>query len=117
MPQTEAAAAERGVYEIRILTDTEAEETPGLREPVERLLCPDPDHAPPCEIPWSITLDDDPAALVVGVYATREQATEVTERVRALAGGRRPVSLREGDAGRFEELVEQYEIESGGRGV
>jgi hypothetical protein len=110
-------AAERAVYEIRVHTDAEAgvEETLALQEPVGSLLCPDPGHAPPCEIPWSLTLDDAPAALVVGVYASREQATRVTERVRALVQGRWPVLLREGDAERFGELVEQYRIESGQR--
>ncbi|MEO3766277.1 hypothetical protein [Streptomyces sp. B8F3] len=113
MPQT--GAAERAVHEIRVHTSAGVEETPALQEPVERLLCPDPDHAPPCEIPWSLTWDDTPGALITGVYATHEQATQVTERVRALVGERRPVSLREGDAGRFGELVEQYRIETGPR--
>lgn len=113
MPST--GDAERAVYEIRVHTGADAgvEETLALQGPVGRLLCPDPGHPPPCEIPWSLTLDDAPEALVAGVYASHEQATRVTERLRALVGERWPVSLREGDAERFGELVEQYRIESG----
>lgn len=32
-------------------TDADADE---LMERITRLLCPDPDHAPPCPIPWEI---------------------------------------------------------------
>ena len=33
-----------------------------LVEQVQRLLCPDPEHAPPCPVPWSTALveSDDP---------------------------------------------------------
>ncbi|MBN6052852.1 hypothetical protein JYK22_13020, partial [Nonomuraea sp. RK-328] len=32
------------------------EEARDVQEKVERLLCPDPDHRPPCPIPWSLSL-------------------------------------------------------------
>jgi hypothetical protein len=44
------------VWELRVgvyATEQQAEE---LKERVSRLLCPDPDHAPPCPMPWSITV-------------------------------------------------------------
>lgn len=107
------------VYEIRIRGCADTEEALGLQKPVERLLCPDPDHAPPCDIPWSFGLDEQPdgsggtsKVLIVGVYTTLGQAARVAERARALVGEGRPVLVREGDAERFGELVEQYRAES-----
>ncbi|MFF9345849.1 hypothetical protein [Streptomyces sp. NPDC014734] len=55
------------VWEVRLgmyATPQQAEE---IKERIARLLCSDPDHAPPCPIPWSVSLlhgagpgDDDP---------------------------------------------------------
>jgi hypothetical protein len=50
---------------------------------------------------------------VLGVYTSSGKAAQVADRVRALVGETRPLVVREGDAERFEELVEQYRIESG----
>ncbi|MEU3500795.1 hypothetical protein ABZ726_08505 [Streptomyces hundungensis] len=117
MPPT---GAEPRVHEIRIQDCTDTEEALGLQEPVERLLCPDPDHEPPCEVPWSFSLAtqtdgprDTSTVLILGVYASPDRAMQVAERVRALVGEGRPVLVREGDAEDFEELVEQYRIERG----
>lgn len=44
------------VWEVRLgihATEKQAEE---VKEAITRLLCPDPDHAPPCPIPWSVML-------------------------------------------------------------
>jgi hypothetical protein len=44
------------IWELRLgiyATEQQAEE---LKERVQRLLCPDPDHASPCPIPWSTAL-------------------------------------------------------------
>ncbi|MFJ7332719.1 hypothetical protein ACIQU3_30215 [Streptomyces sp. NPDC101110] len=105
------------VYEIRIDGYPTAQEALALQAPIEGLLCPDPDHAPPCEIPWSFTLtagDDDPStALVLGVYTSSGRAMQLADRVRPLAGGTRTVAVSEGEAGEWEELVEQYRFERG----
>ncbi|MGW8832188.1 hypothetical protein [Streptomyces massasporeus] len=105
------------VYEIRIHGCPTSQEALALQDPIERLLCPDPDHAPPCEIPWSFTLagEDDGAstALVLGVYTSSGRAARVADRVRALVGETRSVAVSEGDAGEWEELVEQYWFERG----
>ncbi|WP_227999016.1 hypothetical protein [Nocardia australiensis] len=48
---------EKKLWEIRlgvIASETEARE---VAEKIERLLCPDPDHAPPYPIPWSLSID------------------------------------------------------------
>ncbi|MFF4605279.1 hypothetical protein ACFY12_21415 [Streptomyces sp. NPDC001339] len=42
------------VWEVRLgiyATQQQAEE---IKERITSLLCPDPDHAPPCPIPWSV---------------------------------------------------------------
>ncbi|MER7479494.1 hypothetical protein ABTX60_17950 [Streptomyces sp. NPDC126510] len=107
---------EAGVYEIRIHGYPNSQEALALQAPIERLLCPDPDHAPPCEVPWSFTLssaEGDSCALVLGVYTPGDQATQVAERVRTLVGEKHPVSVSEGEAEDWEELVEQYRFERG----
>ncbi|MFM9369088.1 hypothetical protein [Streptomyces sp. Da 82-17] len=58
---------EAGVWEVRLgiyATERQAEE---VKEQIARLLCPDPDHAPPCPVPWSVNVlhgsdldDEDP---------------------------------------------------------
>ncbi|MEU9570468.1 hypothetical protein AB0D62_11355 [Streptomyces massasporeus] len=101
-------------YEIRIHGCPTLREALALQDPLERLLCPDPDHAPPCEIPWSFTLAGDAStALVLGVYTSGTRATQVADRVRMLVGEKRTVDVREGEAGEWEELVEQYRFERG----
>ncbi|MFB6711821.1 MULTISPECIES: hypothetical protein [unclassified Streptomyces] len=44
------------IWEVRLgiyATQQQAEE---VEESIARLLCPDPDHAPPCLIPWSASV-------------------------------------------------------------
>ncbi|MFD8232751.1 hypothetical protein ACFV20_12810 [Streptomyces sp. NPDC059696] len=105
------------VYEIRIQGCPTLQEALALQAPIEHLLCPDPDHAPPCEVPWSFTVagrdDDTLTTLVLGVYTSSAQAAQVTDRVRTLVGETRTVAVSEGDAGEWEELVEQYLFERG----
>ncbi|MFF8918504.1 hypothetical protein ACF08M_35680 [Streptomyces sp. NPDC015032] len=48
------------VWEVRLgiyATQQQAEE---VKEHITRLLCPDPGHAPPCPIPWSVSLRHGP---------------------------------------------------------
>ncbi|MFJ3618513.1 hypothetical protein ACIPSH_10210 [Streptomyces iakyrus] len=106
------------VYEIRIAGHPSTEEALALQDPIQRLLCPDPDHAPPCEVPWSFTVaddgpDDDSTALILGVYTSEGQATRLVTQVRTLVGEERVVAVGEGDAGEWGELVEQYRFEQG----
>lgn len=106
------------MYEIRIHGCPNIEETLALQDPITRLLCPDPDHTPPCDVPWSFALaadetDDDSTTLVLGVYTTKGQATQAANRVRTLALGARLIAVSEGDAGEWEELVEQHRLERG----
>jgi hypothetical protein len=44
------------VWEIRVgvcCTKSQADE---LVDRIQRVLCPDPDHSPPCPVPWSTAL-------------------------------------------------------------
>jgi hypothetical protein len=105
------------VYEIRIHGYPSSGEALALQAPIERLLCPEPDHAPPCEVPWSFTLaggdTDESTTLVLGVYTSSGQATQVALRVRTLVEETRLIALSEGDADEWGELVEQYRFEKG----
>jgi hypothetical protein len=82
------------------------------QEPVARVLCPEPEHDGPCEVPWGFSMNDD-GDLVLGIYASAEKATEVVERVGQVVG-RREIVVTPAAPGRFEELEEQYRIEHGG---
>ncbi|WP_431958470.1 hypothetical protein [Nocardia lijiangensis] len=48
---------EKRLWEIRLGVIASEEQARAVAEQVERLLCPDPDHAPPCPIPWSLSID------------------------------------------------------------
>lgn len=48
------AGVSRSLHEIRLGVYASDEQLRGLAEAIERLLCPDPEHAPPCPVPWSI---------------------------------------------------------------
>ena len=78
------------------------------KEPVARLLCPDPGHAPPCPVPWSF--DSVGRPLVVSVcVADAGAATDLAERMRAETG--RPVTLAVADPADHAILVEQFRAE------
>ncbi|MEU3899492.1 hypothetical protein [Streptomyces sp. NPDC045251] len=47
---------ERGVYELRLGLYASQEEAEKIKARVAAVLCPDPDHAPPCPVPWSMLL-------------------------------------------------------------
>ncbi|MYX31038.1 hypothetical protein GTY75_31195 [Streptomyces sp. SID8381] len=49
---------EPSVYELRLGVFATQEQAEEVKERIARLLCPDPDHAPPCPIPWSVSLLD-----------------------------------------------------------
>jgi hypothetical protein len=53
------------VWEIRIGVHCTEAQAHNLVESIHHLLCPDPEHAPPCPIPWSTAhspLDEQEAA-------------------------------------------------------
>lgn len=79
-----------------------------LKDAVARLLCPDPDHAPPCPVPWSF--DSAGRPLVVSVCVDDAAAAEsLAERVGTATG--RTVTVAEADPADHDVLVEQYRAE------
>ncbi|GGM35799.1 hypothetical protein GCM10012275_03780 [Longimycelium tulufanense] len=70
------------VWEVRLgiyATEQQAEE---VKELTARMLCPDPDHAPPCPIPWSISL--------LHVSDLEDDYPELVEKARAESQDSRP---------------------------
>lgn len=73
---------ERSVYELRVGLYSTKEQAEEIKERVARLLCPDPDHAPPCPVPWSLLLlsgedlDDSDA------YAMLVEQAEIEDRLK-----------------------------------
>ncbi|WP_432485491.1 SPOR domain-containing protein [Kineococcus esterisolvens] len=46
----------KGTYEIRIGLWASLEQAQAVQERLMAVLCPEPEHAGPCEVPWSISL-------------------------------------------------------------
>ena len=47
---------EAGLWELRLGIHATPDQAEEIRERIAALLCPDPDHAPPCPVPWSLSL-------------------------------------------------------------
>lgn len=45
---------EPSVWEVRLGVYATQAQADQIKEQIAKLLCPDPDHAPPCPIPWSV---------------------------------------------------------------
>ncbi|WP_427885460.1 hypothetical protein ACQHIV_24485 [Kribbella sp. GL6] len=103
----------RTTYAVTIRGFVSDDHAAAMKEPVARLLCPVEDHAGPCEVPWSFTLAGEDHDLILGIYATLDQAADVTDRIRQIAG-EHEVHLIECAPERLEDLVDQYQIEHPG---
>ncbi|MGZ0148658.1 hypothetical protein ACXJJ3_16415 [Kribbella sp. WER1] len=95
-------------YEIAITGFADSADAIAHQDPIARLLCPEPEHNSPCEVPWGFTLTGD-HTLVLGIYATPAKAAELTEAVHHLTT--HETTLTESTTGNFDELAEQYRIE------
>ncbi|MFD7287887.1 hypothetical protein [Streptomyces sp. NPDC059863] len=45
---------ERSIWEVRLGVYATRQQADEIKEQITRILCPDPDHAPPCPVPWSV---------------------------------------------------------------
>lgn len=45
-----------GVWEVRLGMYATEQQATEVKEQIKALLCPDPDHASPCPIPWAVAL-------------------------------------------------------------
>lgn len=102
------------MHEVQVHGCASTREVLAWQEPIGLLLCPEPEHRGPCEVPWTCTVRDTGkgVCLVVAIIASIEVAERVGDRVRELTG--REVVLRRGDPAEYEVLVEQYRVERGG---
>ncbi|TCC53505.1 hypothetical protein E0H75_07415 [Kribbella capetownensis] len=94
---------------MRIAGFANVDEALAMQETIARVLCPEPEHSGPCEVPWGFSVDG-ADQLVLGIYATAEKAASVVEDVRR-AVDPREVTLTDGTPGRFDDLADQYRIE------
>jgi hypothetical protein len=69
--------SEKAVWELRVGFYGTHEQAKGVQERIARVLCPDPDHAPPCPIPWSLALVDESAINPPGLYADLEEQARI----------------------------------------
>ena len=53
--------SERRFFRVSALVHATEAEAENLADQLGRLLCPDPQHAPPCPIPWETCVEPVPA--------------------------------------------------------
>jgi hypothetical protein len=51
-------AEHRAVWEIRVGVYATAKQVDELKERIQLLLCPEPEHASPCPVPWTTWVAD-----------------------------------------------------------
>lgn len=47
----------REFFRVSALIHATEQEAEALQDQIQRLLCPDPDHSPPCPIPWETSVE------------------------------------------------------------
>ncbi|MFF1820682.1 hypothetical protein ACFVWG_25475 [Kribbella sp. NPDC058245] len=106
---------DRGVYEIQVRGLPTIDEALALQEPIARLLCPEPEHSGPCDVPWGFTVHGDEQShthtLVVGIYTEGTRAANLADGVRSITPDK-SVDVAAGNSGNWATLVEQFQIES-----
>jgi hypothetical protein len=73
---------ESGLWELRLGIFATCQQAEELKERIIRMLCPDPDHAPPCPIPWSVALLDGESLEEPAVYADLLGQARIEQRLR-----------------------------------
>ena len=43
-------------FEIKVTVSASSSDAAALAESIKHLLCPDPNHPPPCPIPWEMSI-------------------------------------------------------------
>ena len=104
-------ATGRSVYQISVASsDTEQAETV-----IALILCPDPDHASPCPVPWESRRSISRGSVVFVFYATDDQAQELLAEVRTQGFGEVRLFKSTGEDGQpidGSTVIEQFHIES-----
>jgi hypothetical protein len=106
------AGTSRSVYQMSVA----ASDPEQAKTVVARILCPDPDHAPPCPVPWESRSSIAGGSVDFVFYATDDQAQKILADVSAqgFAGVRLFTSAGEdGQPIDGSAVIEQFHIEQG----
>ncbi len=100
----------RSVYQMSVAAaDTEQAGTA-----ISRIFCPDPDHVPPCPVPWESRSSVASGSVHFVFYATDDQAQEILAQVRTRGFGEIQLFKSVGQDGRTIDgstVIEQFDIE------
>jgi hypothetical protein len=107
-----SAETSRSVYHISVA----ASDTEQAKTVVARILCPDPDHAPPCPVPWESRSSIAGGSVDFVFYSTDDQAQEILAEVSTRGFGEVRLFKSTGEDGQpidGSTVVEQFHIEQG----
>ena len=105
-----SAGTRRSVYQISVA----ASDTEQAKTVVARIFCPDPDHAPPCPVPWESSSTAGGGSVKVVFYATDDQAQEILAEVSTQGFSAVQLFESAGDDGQpidGSTVIEQFRIE------
>ena len=105
-----SAEASRSVYQISVA----ASDTEQAKTVVARILCPDPDRAPPCPVPWESRSSIAIGAVDFVFYATDDQAQKILAEVSTQGFGEVRLFKSTGEDGQpidGSTVIEQFHIE------
>ena len=105
-----SAGTSRSVYQISVAASDPEQAT----TVVARILCPDPDHAPPCPVPWESRGSIARGSVDFVFYATDDQAREILAEVSAQGFGEIRLFKSTGEDGQpidGSTVIEQFHIE------
>jgi hypothetical protein len=101
----------RSVYQMSVT----ASDTEQATVAVARILCPDPDHAPPCPVPWESRSSIEGGSVYFVFYATDDQAQEILAEVSTRGFGKVRLFKSTGEDGQpidGSTVIEQFRTES-----
>jgi hypothetical protein len=100
------------VYQISVaVSDVEQATTV-----IARIFCPDPDHVPPCPVPWGSTRSITRGSVAFVFYATDDQAQEILAEVTERGFAEVRLYRSTGEDGQpidGSAVVEQFHVEQG----
>ena len=105
-----SAGTGRSVYQISVA----ASDTEQATNVVARIFCPDPDHAPPCPVPWDSRSSLAGGSVHFVFYATGDQAQEILAEISAQGFGEVRLFESTGEDGQpidGSTVTEQFHIE------
>ena len=107
-----SAGTGRSVYQISVA----ASDPERAAAAVARILCPVPDHAPPCPVPWESRSSIAGGSVDFVFYATDEQARKILAEVSMQGFGEVRLFRSAGEDGQpidGSAVIEQFHIERG----